>query len=503
MATTPSTQPLIGLPPDIFDRNRSCSRAFLTQFRIFARINRRHRDMTYPYCPIGEALWDEFIRNFTAVWIDDPVTPSDNTSAPLVFATAVDDISTPENEDNDDDIFYDCEDDVSSAPTPTPSSSIVDLVRPVEEPVHLSTPTAPTVPRIEKRKRHDTSDPEETRPSKSSRTAPHIDPPRASPQLGQRSVPLPRKYAFAPRRTTSVPATNAPSFIVPYSPPPRRPPDLPDNPDHAPPLVDPDPRPLAPDRTVVEGDNTLTGGVKTLEDSVFAPVSDQDDTESPPQTPPHARLFPRHAFERPRDLDELTTRVINRQRRGSTRVPYPTTPRNHARRTQNAINRHPGDVPPTPVASRHTTEQCCANAAAAPPHSPSVATNAQPVDHRTRRRTTDSNSLNGTPAEPDSHTKPQQARPHRTPEHKHIRAETTEATPAINRANAAVEMFLRRYDAARPTPAPATAPASHTYDAVLQHLDYHLATDPDTTRITQSFALRPGPRAILHKWKKK
>ncbi|KAH9180716.1 hypothetical protein EDB89DRAFT_1920661 [Lactarius sanguifluus] len=515
MSITAEARSLAGPTPTPFTGDRAQAQRFIVEFLELDRRNRRHPLIIHPALRVrlalsyihgplttswrhtirlggpsaseDETIWDDYFDAFCTAWIDDPTPPVviPCPPPPPVVAT--------------------------TRPTPVPAQTTAASL-----PTPLVTPAAP---RVEKRQHDDVSDTEETRPSKRPRIATHAGPPRARPQLARRSVPLPRKFVYRQRRATSAPVTSAPSFMVPHSPPPRRPPSPPDVPVHAPPLVDPDPRPLAPIRTVVEDDNTLTGGVKTLEDSVFAPVSAQDDavsnphtensgpqapaltpdvTESPPQTPPHARLFPRHAFERPRDPDELATRVINRQRRGSTRVPYPTTPRNHAK-----INRRPGDVPPTPVASRHTTERCRANAAAAPPHSPSVATNAQPVDHRTRRRTTDSNSLDGTPAEPDSHAKPQQARPHRTPERKHIRAETTEATPAINRANAAVEMFLRRYDAARPTPAPAAAPASRAYDAIAQHLDYRLATDPDTTRVTQPFAMRPGPHAVLLQWKKK
>ncbi|KAH9163717.1 hypothetical protein EDB89DRAFT_2078531 [Lactarius sanguifluus] len=56
MADTPQTQPLIGLPPDVFNGDRSYSRAFLTQFRFFARLNRRHPDVTYPHRRVKLAL---------------------------------------------------------------------------------------------------------------------------------------------------------------------------------------------------------------------------------------------------------------------------------------------------------------------------------------------------------------------------------------------------------------------------------------------------------------
>ncbi|KAH9172296.1 hypothetical protein EDB89DRAFT_2069962 [Lactarius sanguifluus] len=369
------------------------------------------------------------------------------------------------------------------------------------------TPLAvPTVKRVEKCKHDEVSDTEENHPSNRPRLTAHAGPPRASPQLARRSVPLPRKFVYKQRRASSAPTTGTPRFLVPYSPLPRQPPSPPDDLVHAPPLVDPDPRPPVPSHTVVEDDNSPMRGVKTLDDSVFAPVSAPDATDScpqtpcltpdtadsPPQTPPRVYLFPRHALEMPHDPDELVTKTSNRQRRDSTRVPYPTTPRNHDRPAQNMINHRPEDVP---VVSQHMRKRCRANAAAAPPHSPGVATNAQPVDHRTRRRTTDlrSNSLDGTPAKPDSHVKPQQARPHRTPERKHIRTETTEATPAIKCANAAVEMFLRRYNADRPTPKQAPTQTSPTYDAVAQHLAYRFVTNPDTACITQPFALRPGP----------
>ncbi|KAH9172048.1 hypothetical protein EDB89DRAFT_2070200 [Lactarius sanguifluus] len=481
MADTPQTQPLIGLPPPRPPRSpkRPVDPRIASPPRNPPETTKVEDDFDF------EAFYNRYcdengLARAEMPYEPDEVNPTTAHPTPGSAQTAAASTTTLADDEEDWALFAPR---VTSVPTP------------------LVTPAAQ---RVEKRMHDDVSDTEETRPVKYPRLKAHPEPPRAKPQLGRRSVPLPRKFVCRQRRASSAPTTGIPPFFVQYSPPPRRPPS-PDDPVHAPPLVDPDPRSLAPDCTVVEGDNTLTGGVKTLDVSDFDSVLAQNTVDSLPQTPPRTHLFPCHAFERPRDPDELATRTLDRRSRSNVRSPYPTTPRNHARRAQNATNRRPEDVPPTSVVSRHMRKRRRANAAAAPPHSPGVATNAQTVDHRTRRRTTDlrSNSLDGTPAEPDSHAKPQQARPHRTPERKHIRAETTEATPAINRANAAVEMFLRRYDAARPTPAPAAAPASHKYDAIAQHLTYRLATDPDTTRVTQPFTLQDKPRAIRLQWKKR
>ncbi|KAH9014389.1 hypothetical protein EDB85DRAFT_2280607 [Lactarius pseudohatsudake] len=85
------TKTLIGLPPTTFSGNRAESRAFLTQFKLFRRLNHDHSFMTFPYLrvelalsyiqgptvnpwrssvrrnltagPTDEALWDEFVDN--------------------------------------------------------------------------------------------------------------------------------------------------------------------------------------------------------------------------------------------------------------------------------------------------------------------------------------------------------------------------------------------------------------------------------------------------------
>ncbi|KAH9172274.1 hypothetical protein EDB89DRAFT_2168748 [Lactarius sanguifluus] len=551
MADTPQTQPFNGLPPTIFDGDRSYSRAFLTQFRIFARINRRHTDVTYPHrrvklalsfihgplvndwkwtvyhglaaIPTGEAWWDEFIRAFTAAWINDPVAPNESlfasrASVPMPSIRAVLGSLTP-----------------TAAATTTLADDKEDWAlfapRVASDPTPLVTPA---VPRIEKRKQHDdVSDTEEIRPSKHPRIATHAGPPRARPQLGRRGVPLPRKYTYAPRRATAAPVTSTPHSLVPYSPPPRRPPNPPGDPVRAPPPTVPDPRPSAPGHTVVEGDNSPMRGVKTLDISGFDSVLAQDDatstprtedsrpqtpsltpdaTDSPPQTPPRVYLFPRHALERPHDPDELTTKTIARQRRGSTRVPYPTTPRNHTRRAQNAVNRRPEDVPPTPVASRHTRKRRRANAADAPPHSTGAATtrnqattapaDAPPTSAAAPSTSSPSEQIATRTRERCVHTARRHDRPAQVvlqPDNHNPRRTETET----DRANAAVENFLRQYDTAWTTATPTPVPPDRAYDAVAQHLAYCLVTDPDTTRVTQPFTLRDKPHAVLLQWKKR
>ncbi|KAH8993099.1 hypothetical protein EDB83DRAFT_2325237 [Lactarius deliciosus] len=357
-----------------------------------------------------EELWDKFYDSFCTAWTDDlpvpvPQTPSppvpanDKTIDPPATASdaqrteeiQVNDLAnvpaggnaelsprtrTPADEDEDWTLF------APRAPVPAPLTPaapalIDDLVRPIEEPAHpsapvqtLATPSITPPPlvstpqtnrvaqRVEKRQRDYTSEEGETRPSKYARTAPITGPPRTNPQLGRRSVPLPRKYAYAPQRAASAPVTSAPRFIVPYSPPPRRLPGPPGDPTR-------DTFTLEDHRTIVEDDNTLTRGVKTLDDSVFAPVSAQDAMDSPLQTPPCAHLFPRHALKRPCNPDELATRTTDRRRCGNARSPYPATSCNHDRHARQA---HPTTSPenamPTPVAPRTMRRRRRATAAA-------------------------------------------------------------------------------------------------------------------------------------------
>ncbi|KAH9176138.1 hypothetical protein EDB89DRAFT_2129341 [Lactarius sanguifluus] len=274
MATELLVQPLIGLPPDSFDGDHSCSRAFLTQFKIFTRINRHHRDVTYPHrrvklalsfihgplvddwkrtayhglaaIPTGEAWWDEFVRAFTATWVD-PVAPNDNPIVPRPAAPAPSIL----------DVLKPLTPAAASTPTLTDDEDDWTLFAPRVTPV--PTPlAAPTAQRVEKRKRDDISDTEETRPGKHPRIAPHAGPPRARPQLARRSVPLPRKFVYRQRHATSTPVTSAPRFLVQYSPPPRQPPSPPDDPVHAPPLVDPDPRPPSPPYDLVRAPSAPT-----------------------------------------------------------------------------------------------------------------------------------------------------------------------------------------------------------------------------------------------------
>ncbi|KAH9161099.1 hypothetical protein EDB89DRAFT_2159248 [Lactarius sanguifluus] len=542
MSITAKARTLVGPTPTPFTGDRAQAQHFLVEFLELDRQNRRHTliicpalrvelvlsfihgpltdpwkrsvQRAHPEETADETLWDEFYDSFCTTWIDDPPALAQTTSSadpgpplPPVIATT------------------------RSTPVPAQTTAASPLTP-------LVTPAAP---RVEKRQ-HDDSDTEETRPSKCPRIATHAGPPRVRPLFVKLSVSPPRPVALRLRRMTSAPVLSIPPFLVQYSPPPRRPPSPPDDPVHAPPLVDPDPRPLAPDRTVVEGNNMLTGGVKTLEDSVFAPVSAQDDkvsnphtggsrpqtpcltpdaTDSPPQTPPRVYLFPRHAVERPHDPDELTTKTIDRQRRGNTRVPYPTTPRNHtghARQTRSTAA--PEDVPPTPVTSRHIRKRRRANAAAAPPHSPGTATTrSQPTTTPTDAPPTSAPLTSPPPNQTATcnHDRPvhtahqhpdKPAQVEWQPDSQHPRradtAETTHVTDRQrNRTNAAVELFLRRYDANRPMLRPTPTPPDRAYDAVARHRTFVLATNPDTTRITQPFALRPGPRTVLLRRKKK
>ncbi|KAH9019938.1 hypothetical protein EDB83DRAFT_2320703 [Lactarius deliciosus] len=557
-----------------------------------------------------EELWDKFYNSFCTAWTDDlpvsmpqtplplaPIDASPRVEEPQVIATPVQTTAVPSPNAEDDLDFKEfypsyLDDNVGifspRAPTLMPPPSIFDLVRPskkqytcqrspppllptlpdADEDWTLFAPCVVSVPtpfvstlqtdhvaqRVEKRQRDYTSDEAETRRNKCPRLAAHTGPPCARPQLGRRSVPLPRKYAFAPRWTTSAPITSTPRLLVPYSPPPRQPPGPPDDP--GPPV--PAALPLGRHHTIVEDNNNRRGGVKTLDSSVFAPdvavsptptpvldsprpptphtppprrpdifprltleiprnpdslathptnsrrhrnahprtpaqtttttvdpvntpptcltpISAQDAVDSPPQTPPHTHLFPRHAFEGPRDPDELATRTTNRQRCGNARSPYPATSRNHDRHARQAHpTTSPEDAMPTPVTSRLVRRRRRATAA-------TLSTSPPPDLTATRNR---DRHVRAAHRHPDRPTQVQQ-QPDRQ----------------RNRANAAVEVFLEQYDAARTTSAPTPICARRTYNAVMQHLDLRLPKKPDTTGITQPFALKVGPSAILRRWK--
>ncbi|KAH9069773.1 hypothetical protein EDB83DRAFT_2314145 [Lactarius deliciosus] len=432
-------QTMTGPTPTPFTGDRALAQQFLDEFWQFERANLRHVLITRPALRVelalsfirgpltdpwkqtvrrgspgdtgDEELWDEFYDSFCTAWTDDLPVPVPQTPSPLesTDATAV---PSPDT-DND----FDFEESYASflndnagifsprAPTPTPSSSIFDLVRPVEEPVHLSAPTqtlaapstapppltatplsasppsrpprsarrsdSPTVPATthdesydppatasdaqrteeiqvndlanapaggnaelsprtrtpadededwtlfaprapvpapltpaapalinslahangtsEKRKRNcEIEEEDETRPGK-----------RIHVQLARRSVPLPRKHTFV-RRLPVVPpppvgdSNGFPDSDFDFTPPvatPCLPPPCPPRSPRRPYR----PRLSSPPLPVVEDDNTLTGGVKTLDSSVFAPdvaVSPSlPPVDKPPPRPPRS---PRH-----------------------------------------------------------------------------------------------------------------------------------------------------------------------------------------------------------------
>ncbi|KAH9160308.1 hypothetical protein EDB89DRAFT_2082032 [Lactarius sanguifluus] len=296
-----------------------------------------------------ETLWDEFYDSFSPV----------NTSA-AQRAEELPVITTP----------------VPTLPISTTAASpltITDkdkdwtLVAPsIAPPPLVSTPQTDHITQhVEKHQRNCTSDKEESRPSKHPCIAPHAGPPRAHPQLGRRSVPLPRKIAYRQRRATLAPITSAPRFLVPYSPPPSRPPRPPGDPY----LATLDPGGCC---TIVEDDNSPMRGGKTLDDSVFTPVSAQDNMvsaphtgDSRPQTLPHAHPFPWLAFERPRDPDELATRATSRPHHDHM-GPYPVTTHNDARhvRQNQLTTASPANTPPSPITSRVARRRRRANTAA-------------------------------------------------------------------------------------------------------------------------------------------
>ncbi|KAH9174374.1 hypothetical protein EDB89DRAFT_2149062 [Lactarius sanguifluus] len=376
-------QTMAGPFPTTFTGDRAQAHQFLDEFRRLERANLRHLLITRPAlrvelaltfirgpltdpwkrtvrraCPgetEDEELADEFYDSFCTAWVDDPTPPivipcpppppviTTIQSTPVGAQTTAASPPIPAEENEEDNspapIAVPTSPDSASSTIPASAAQraqgprvipapIQTLVAPsIAPPPRVSTPQNDHVAqRVEKCQCDYTSDEEETRRHKYPRPAAHAGPPRASPQLGRRSVPLPRKFVYRQRRATSAAITSAPRFLIPYMPPPRRPPSPPDDPDHAPPLVDPDPRPPVPSHMVVKGDNNPMRGVKTLDISGFDSSSAQDDADSTlctedsrpqiplltpdtadlsPQTPPHAYTFPRHALERPHDPDEV------------------------------------------------------------------------------------------------------------------------------------------------------------------------------------------------------
>ncbi|KAH8985035.1 hypothetical protein EDB86DRAFT_2390278 [Lactarius hatsudake] len=148
---------------------------------------------------------------------------------------------------------------------PTSDKTLVPCAVPAPNP-----PDVFTLPRIQKRKRHDSLCPEVNLPRECS-PAPTLQNVPAAPRKGKRrrfddsrlDDTRTRKHAFAPRRKAPVPTTSAPSFPVPYAPPLHRPRPAPGDPARA--------TSHSMERNiVVEDDNVPRRGVKTLDDSVFA-----------------------------------------------------------------------------------------------------------------------------------------------------------------------------------------------------------------------------------------
>ncbi|KAH9160271.1 hypothetical protein EDB89DRAFT_1914926 [Lactarius sanguifluus] len=227
---------------------------------------------------------------------------------------------------------------------------------------------------------------------------------------------------------------------------------------------------------------------------VEAPADAGGDVPEPRRrspTPLVAPTAPRIKKRRRYDTTDMTETRSSKH----SRVPYPTTALQHERhRRRDQSTTAPADTSSTPITFRHTRRPRRANAAA-----PSTSPPPDRIAARTRDR-----HVHAAPRRVN-----QQAPVVPSPNNQHPNraattetATTTENTPVTNRANAAVELFLRQYDAARATAPPTPVPPDRAYDAVMQHLDYCLVTDPDTTRVTEPFALRLGPRAVLHKWKK-
>ncbi|KAH9066046.1 hypothetical protein EDB83DRAFT_2519488 [Lactarius deliciosus] len=226
-------QTMTGPTPTTFTGDRAHASQFLIEFSRLERANLRHELVTHPALRIelalafirgpltnpwkqtvqrgapddteDEELWDEFYDSFCTAWTDDLPVPVPQTPSPLesTDATAVPSPDTDNDFDFEESYASSLNDNAGILPprTSEPPPSILDVVRPLTPtapspltlpdadedwtlfaPRVVSVPTplvAPTAQRVEKRKQHDPSDEEETRPSKHLRIALLISDPRA------------------------------------------------------------------------------------------------------------------------------------------------------------------------------------------------------------------------------------------------------------------------------------------------------------------------------------
>ncbi|KAH8984885.1 hypothetical protein EDB86DRAFT_3084133 [Lactarius hatsudake] len=410
-----------------------------------------------------------------------PATTEDDSLQTTRFASSLPPVATTRNEE------------ALLAPMPAPSDVpspltpvIAPPLTPGDEALASRIETIPTplnilaMPRIGKRKKCVASDSGETRPC---------------------------KHVVVPHRTPVTPLTDAPSPSVPYAPPPRRPRPAPGDPTRT--LL------ISVNvNTVVEDDNASRRGVKTLDNSVLT----QQTVNSPPQTLPRTHPVPRHACEIPRNPNAQANHPISRQERARSRK----KPRDTSRNNLGQKHHDPDAIREARV--RHAL------------------TNAERHRYRTEGRVSAHSQKPTSPhkyekqASRQETTIPAELIPIRSTHHKiaplasppqvlaitcshdsHAlgsrrysrafprRAETTKAEPKTteDRDRDNIERSRGRQNttqtASRSTPA-STSPA---YDAVTDYLAFCLTRKPDPPCITQPFALKLEPSAILRQWKKK
>ncbi|KAH9031515.1 hypothetical protein EDB85DRAFT_2290121 [Lactarius pseudohatsudake] len=337
---------------------------------------------------------------------------------------------------------------------------------------------------------HDADD-AETRPSK-----------RIRAQLARRSVPLPRKVRYVRRRPVAPPppvdnssGLSDPTLNTQYPAQPARPQPSPPSPVFTPPSP----------RTVVEDDNSLRRGVKTLDTSglapgfVVSPVPTSPATRLEPPADTQTNIFPRHAFERPREPDELAgqTRVVHALKRSGhahTRTarhvsPLDDTSSTTSSRRTRKRSRDPDEVAPAtpqPVSQRRHR----ANAAVINPRPPnSEATRDRDEHTDTAHRTNETATYAA--RESAQHDRyrpyPRRAQP---PSHspRDLDKPADEPPDALAKRRA-IDTFLKNYDAARTVQKPTPAKDDRAYDAVTQHLDRWLWRDPDRCYLSHPFHL--------------
>ncbi|KAH8981500.1 hypothetical protein EDB86DRAFT_3086986 [Lactarius hatsudake] len=516
---------LTGPVPTPFSGDPAQAQQFIDEFGQFERANRRHPFVTQPTlrvelaltfirgptvdswkCTVrrgrpneaaDEDLWDEFFDSFCTAWINDTPTPMTHApSAPVdtakldlapidpVPASSPLSMTLPTSGDEP----------LASVPTDPPTPVPDGILKPTITPsIPVSDSPPPRPPRITETEREETL----YTPTPASPNCDVLSP--LNPAVASSPTPVKEDedQTLAPR---IVPAR---MILAPENTPSHR-------------AATPPPRPAPGDptraashsierNTVVKDDNVPKRGVKTLDNSVFAPsLAEPTQIDPPPLRPPRIPrhsppsrkpdTLPRHMREMPRSPEELANRQIISQRCGNARPRTPvhtltgnpqrnslcadaaeTTPRTH--QPDSAVMRGHG---------KHTRQD---KPTISPAKTPSTTATSRPT--RIRRRVTAA-ALSIPPPQELIATRNRDTHIHTV----HPRPADIVTALTLRSKNSS-----EQHDAAQTTPKPIPVRTSPAYDAVAEHLAFCLTRKPDIPHITQPFPLNLKPSAILRQWK--